>query len=104
MKVRIVHPDGLVAVAGHDHALGWYIEVRDQRGRLREEYDGLTHGEPTSLQGVLEILVQHGFITKPELEYGLAQIHFGFDPEDVEGDGARRAATLVQQLKQAAGE
>jgi len=87
--------------------VGWFIEVRDQRGRLLEEFDGLTKGEPSTLKDVLDVLVRRRFFSREDLQLALTQLHFGFDPEEIEGgedDGARRAAAVVQQLKQAAGE
>ena len=105
MRVRVVHPEDqrLVAVAGHDRsALGWFCEIHHEG--IREEYSGLTHGKPTTLQGVLDVLVRHGFFSREELHEGLALAHFGFDPEEIEGEGARRAAEIVEQLKQAAGD
>ena len=104
MRIRVTHPTDqrIVALVGHDRStLGWFAEVRDH-GRLVEEYDGLTLGEPTTLAGVLQVLVKHGFITQSELEFGLSQLYFGFDPKEIVDDGPRRAAELVVSLKQGA--
>lgn len=106
----MIHPDDqrIIAVAGHDKspAIGWFIEVRRRGGRLVEEYDGFTEGgEPSTLKGVLQVFVRHGFITQPDLEYALTQLYFGFTAAEIDGDGAgldgaRRAAELVVALKQ----
>ena len=104
MRIRVVHPQDdsrLVAMVGHDRALSWFAEVR-HHGRLVEEYDKLVAVEPSTLAGVLQVLVKHGFFTQRDLEFGLSQLYFGFDLKEVEGDGARRVAELVVFLKQGA--
>lgn len=103
MRLRLNHPqDSRVATVGHDRTISWYAEVRSGKGRLIEEYDQLTVGEPTTLAGVLRMLVQHEFFSQEDLEYGLSQTYFGYAPSEVEDVGARFAMEVVETLKQGA--
>jgi len=105
MRLVIAHPtdDALVAACGLNHTrIGWWAEVR-RAGRRVEEYDGLTapRGEST-LQGVIDVLVRHRFLSEDDLSEALRLLPAVDCIEDIEDADVRRAAAVVARLKRAA--
>ena len=102
----MLHQDQhIVAVAGFDRMLGWFCDVKGPQ--VAEEYDGLSLGKPTTLQGVLDVLIRHNFFSRRDLHEALALLHFGYSTKEIDSDGAhgvRLAGELVEKLKQGAGE
>jgi hypothetical protein len=104
MRFTVKHPTNqdLSAVVGHDKtAIRWFIEVRE-KGKLIDEYDGLTAEEPSTLQGVLDRLVTNGFFGingKDAVKEALAFLPI-MSIEEMPGKDVRRAAEVIQKLKE----
>ncbi len=104
MRFRLAHPSEPRTWAwyGHDRTgLGFWAEVR-RGGRLVDAYDGLRSGQ-TTIQGVLSRLTEHGFIDEDDIHEAMRQLAI-MDAADIEDPNVRRAATVIEQLRQAAAE
>lgn len=63
--------DDRTATAGYGaNGLGWFVEVRDKTCIL-EEYDLLSTGETTTLDGLLAVLVRHGFFEQEDMDWAV---------------------------------
>ena len=104
MRLTLEQPKNrdLEAICGYDRALGFFCEVR-RGGRIVEEYDLLTC-HPNTLQGLLDLLIDHGFLKRPDLEEALTLLMTIRNPSEIRDETVRQAALLVYRLKEAAGE
>ena len=101
-RFEITLSDGTRIVFGWDAFLGFFCEAR--RGRRRVlDYDALTEGY-RGLPGLLDALVAAEVFTQDEIEAGLTAVMQVCCTDDIEDDHVRAVATIVHQLKQAAGE
>ena len=106
MRFRLEHPSELRtwALYGFDHSgLGFWCEVR-RRGHLLASYDGLSApGGMTSIQGVLDLLVNHGLVTESDVAAALLELPHR-DAADIQDPDLRRAAEVIERLREAASE
>lgn len=104
MRFTISHPSEprTRALYGHDHTdLGFWCEVR-HRGRLLGAYDGLrVPGGQTSIQGVLDLLVEHGVLGPDDIYQAMAELPHR-TAADIPDQDVRRAATVIENLRSAA--
>ena len=100
MRYELRHPrnQGLVAVYGWDRNLSWWVEVRD-RERLQVSYDALDPGD-TSPRGVIDVLVEHDFLTTDSLNRAATALQDTF-VEDIRDPMTTRAAEVIVNLKKA---
>ena len=106
MRFKIKHPQdtSFGAVYGWDRALGYFVDIRRHRalGIPRVEYDAVSdsydHQRP--LRGALDVLVEHRFITRDDLESALNSRQY-MDPKEME-EPVRRCAEVVENFKSAA--
>jgi len=106
MRFKIKHPrnTSLVAAYGWDRALGYFVDIRPHKaqGIPRVEYDAVSdsydHQRP--LRGALEVLIEHGFMTRDDLEAALTSMQH-MDSEEMEAP-QRRCAEVVENFKSAA--
>lgn len=101
MRFTFQHPSDptMKAIYGHDRtALGYFLEVR-RAGRLVCAYDGLRSGE-TTIDGVLSRLVDHTFVTEGDIGEAMTLLAHT-DAADIEDPALRRAATVIERLRQA---
>lgn len=105
MRAELQHPKkaGLVAAYGLNGALHWWIECRHE-GRLLVEYDALTCGKPTTPAGILSVLVEHGFFEQQDIFEARDWLVEVEGLEEIEDEGARRAAQVIVALKTAGAE
>ena len=107
MRFKIKHPQdtSLGAAYGWDRALGYFVDIRphEAQGIPRVEYDAVSDGydHQRPLRGALEVLVEHGFISRDDLESALDLMRYA-DPEELEAP-VRRCAEVVENFKSAAG-
>jgi len=103
-RYKIAHPENsnMVACYGLNGALSWWAEVRDS-GRLVAEYDALSCGRPTSPAGILGVLVKHGFFTEDDIFEARDWLIEVEDVEEIADEGARKAAEVTVNLREAAG-
>ena len=104
MRAKVKHPSDaqLAAVVGFNRTkVGFFAEVR-QGGKLIEEYDSLT-SDQTTLRGVFQVLIKHGFISQDDLTEAIGFLA-EMSAEKIQDDGVRRAAEVLEKLKSAAGE
>jgi len=88
------------AVLGHDRtAVGYFLEVR-RAGKLVHIFDGLRSG-PTTIQGVLSRLMEHGFVTEDDLHEAMQMLPH-MDAADIQDPDLRRAAEVIERLRGAA--
>ena len=101
---RIDHPEkpGVLACYGLNGALSWWAEVREA-GRLLVEYDAITCGVPTSPAGILGVLVKHGFFGQDDIYEARDWLIEVEDVEEIDDEGAKRAAEVITNLREAAG-
>jgi hypothetical protein len=106
MRRELIHPrkPRTSAVIGFDPAMrGWFAEVtvtgrKHDRTRVVESYGGGGTVKPASVEGALELLVRHGFITADDFTDAVRRL--GHDlPGDVDG---REAAEVFASLRLAA--
>lgn len=95
-------PDGRRVTYGHDHALGFFAEIKVV-GKKRVEYDALHPGEfrfQRPLEGLLYFLVRNSVFDESELHDALGHL----EDRNVGrmSRGARLAIEVVTQLKAAA--
>ena len=104
MRVELRHPEKRAVVAhyGHDRALSWWTELRDDGWPLAE-YDALTCGGQTSPAGILQVLVDHGFFTEIDVHEAKGWLAEVDDLAEIDDPGARRAAEVIMNLKTAGG-
>jgi len=103
MRFTIQHPTDtyLQAILGFDMSLvGYFIEIRRAR-KLVDSYDGLQGTGETSISGVFDLLVKHGFITEDAIAEAM-QLLPHMDACDLPDGGTRRAATVIENLRQSA--
>jgi len=65
------HPTdpNLYLVAGHDHAVGLFAEVHDERrDKPLHVLDAFTQGGTVRAEMVLQFVVEHGFVSRADLE------------------------------------
>jgi len=77
---RIDHPadDNLHACVGHDHAVGFFAEVfKGRRDKPIACIDLLSVGEPATVQQCLDLLMEHEFFSRADLETALVAIQDG---------------------------
>lgn len=100
MRFRLDHPihPGVYATYGHDHALGFWIEVHGKHGR-RLDYDAL-HGDYAGLAGGLAFLAKGGFFTLDDLYEALH--HVEHEEEEEQPVHLRRIIIVVWNFKKAA--
>lgn len=103
MRAELQHPEksDLVAAYGWDRALSWWCEVR-RAGRLVIEYDVISCGGPTTPAGILQVLIDQGFISEDDITEArewLAE----FEVDEIDDPGARRAAEVIVRLQEAGG-
>ena len=101
-RYQIVLPDGTIIVYGWDKFLGFFCEARQGR-RKALDYDALTDGYQ-GLPGLLRELVVAKVFTQDQVEAGLTAVLQIRCTDEIEDDHVRAIATIVHQLKQAAGE
>ena len=102
MRFEIRHPDieTMKAAYGHDRAIGWWIEVRDG-GRLLESHDALDPGGTTPAS-VMGVFTKHGFFTLDDVSAAADEMQAAL-AEEIEDQAIRTAATVIINLRQAAG-
>ena len=102
---RIAHPEkpGVLALYGLNGALSWWAEVRASSGRILAEFDALSCGVPTSPAGILGVLVQHGFFSEDDILEAREWLAEFEKVEEIDDEGARRAAKVITNLKAAGG-
>lgn len=106
MRFTIEHPQDSTCCAtyGWDRALGFFVDIRPSRplGTARVEYDATQdnyrHQRP--LRGALDLLVQHGFIARDDLDQAFSLMQ-QLDPEQLE-PAVGRCAQLLANFKAAA--
>ena len=104
-RYQIVLPDGTIIVFGWDPSfLGFFVTVttaKDHRRLL--DYDGFVE-DYDGLPGLLRGLVAAEVVTQEQLEAGLNALLQVNCTDDIPDEHERAVATIVHQLKQAAGE
>ena len=72
MSITIRHrEDDRTATAGYgENGLGWFVEVRD-KNQILAEYDLLSVQETTTLDGLLSVLVRHGFFEQEDIDWAV---------------------------------
>lgn len=102
MRLRIGHPSRarMTAVVGHDHAIDWFAEIRN-KGKVVYEFDAVSAGEATTLQEVLDALVEYGFFSEATLHAALEELPHHLVAE-IADPAIRRVAEIVEQLRSAA--
>lgn len=97
-RTTLQHPTDttLEATYGWDRAIEFYVEVRQGR-RLVAEYDATRPGY-RDLQGVLEVLADHRFFAPEDIEYAHTWLRVVL-PDEIDDEGARRAAHVMQNLR-----
>lgn len=88
------------ALYGLDHALGFFVEVRD-RGRIVAQYDRI-HPPYDDRNGAVQCLIQHGFFTKHDLNEA-ATLVGSFMSDELEPGAVRCAAEVIENLSRASG-
>ena len=101
MRFKISHPrdPNLHAVAGHNTtAVSFFCEVWRKRCQI-ENYDAFDTGEST-IEGVLEVLIKHAFFTENDVAAAYRHLPHKV-AEDVDDPDERRAAIVIEKLRQA---
>jgi len=104
MRMEIIHPTDsrVTAELGWDHLLGFFTEIRNQGCRLYQ-YDNLVVEDgPTSLRGLLNLLVNQGFFTAMDIAEAHRALGYVDDVDDIEEPSVRLAAEVIERLKEAA--
>ena len=104
MRMEIAHPAAprMTAVLGWDHLLGFFGEIRNRGCRIYQ-YDNLVCDDgPTSLQGLLNLLVGQGFFTALDIAEAHRALGYIDDVDDIEEPAVRMAAEIIERLKEAA--
>lgn len=102
MRTTLRHDtdERMVAVYGVDPFLGFFAEVR-RRGRLLGAYDNLRVPGGTSIQGVLDLLVEHGYFTQGDIAEAMGMLAI-VDACDLPAGAVQRAGLVVERLRSAA--
>ena len=103
MRFRINHPQQARTWAwyGWDEHLDWWVEVRVQ-GRLIDTLDALTSPDgSTSIQAVLDLLVDHHFIDRDSLHEAMGLLPH-MDAANIEDPDVQRAAQAITNIRTAA--
>ena len=104
MRMEIAHPTNsqITAVVGWDHLLGFFAEISNRGFRIYQ-YDNLVvETGQTSLQGLLNLLVNQGFFTDLETAEAHRMLGYVDDVDDIEEPSVRLAAEVIERLKEAA--
>ena len=100
-RFRIDHPstEDIYAVAGVDHALGFFAEVfREDRTAPIATVDISTLGRPATMSDCFEVLMEFAFFTEDELHAALASVQDGSPSKP----GDLRVVNIIMAFKQAA--
>jgi hypothetical protein len=79
-RFRVEHPsrEGIHAVAGVDHALGFFVEVfREDRDKPIRSLDMFTAKRAVTLQDCFDFMIEHGFFTADQLRNALVFLQDG---------------------------
>lgn len=102
MRFELEHPDEdhVNAVYGHDHAIGFFVEIR-VRDKPLLAYDN-THSGYRHLQGALDLLIEAEFFTSVDVTDAHQWLQHFMSAEIPDAD-SRRAAQVIENMRRAAG-
>ena len=104
MRMNIDHPSNprMMAVVGWDHLLGFFAEICHRGCRLYQ-YDNLVCDDgPTSLHGVLSLLVNQEFFSNFDVGEAHRALGYVDDIEDIDEPAVKTVAEVIERLKEAA--